>query len=429
MRRERRSALVLAALPLAALGASVLGQGCAESYAPPCSVTAEVFAIRELSLPLGMGGRLLPLLHVQADNSVDLTWLSSGVVTYEGASVPFIARADFLALGPDGTPSKRLAVAAPSALAARRGHTTPLGAGALPDGLLFPWIEEEVSTRPDGSERARSRVRSQFVKWDGTSLPLETFEAVTCDNCTFRATLAHARDSAVVLLDVTHEDESKALFYVYYTSAGAMVRTEELPWARRAAPLSSTEVDRGVGTIRVDRGYNVETIDHEYVVVGNNEARFYDAAFRPVRGSVPIPVPDYGSIHRAGSNVIVAWPAVVDAESALRDDSAVGRGEGRALLVEQRKLDTGTSLRPPQRFSVGAAVLGVAGLGAVLRTSDGSDYFARLTESGDKLGGDVLLSAVPGTTLSILHEAGSRALVDYRAGAGVLFRRSIVCAP
>lgn len=429
LRRRAMTGVIMALAVLAPAGLP----SCAAPYHEPCAVADDTFLVRETSLPLGISGRSLPRVRLARDGSMEATWISTTRVRTNGAIAETVVRGDVVFASADGSRVRRAATAAPRALEGRRGSTTSLGVLALPDGLLFAWIEDDIRTLANGARRTSSRVMSQLVRWDGTEGTLIDSPTARCDDCALLASFSHGSRSAAIVVTLTYPDASRRALYMNYAPDGSLVRADDLSWAGRPAGDVPEEEETVSGLGSSVSGITVEFLGDSYAVVAEGQSHFYDEDFRPQNGGAPIALPNDASYALADGRLTLAWTDPVDGAHALRDDSSLGRGEGRGIYLARRNAVTGALLSPERRVSVGAVVLGVTARGLSFRAADARDYFARVSEAGEKVGGDVALPAVPGTTLSALWGAEPAAtdtvvsFSDVRVGPGVIYRRRIVC--
>lgn len=428
-RRRTAAGVIMALSVLAATGLS----SCAAPYHEACAVSDDAFLVRETRLPQGISGRSLPRLRLARDGSMEATWISTASVRANGAIAQSAVRGDVVFASADGSRVRRAATAAPRALEARRGSTTSLGALALADGLLFAWIEDDVRTLVTGARRTSSRVMSQLVRWDGSEGALVDSTTARCEDCALLASFSHGSRSAAIVVTLTYPDASRRALYMNYAPDGSLVRTDDLSWAARPAGDAPEEEETVTGLGSSVSGITVEFLGDSYAVVAEGQAHFYDEDFRPQHGGATFALPNDASYALADGRLTLAWTDPVDGAHALRDDSSLGRGEGRGIYVARRNAATGALLSPERRVSVGAVVLGVTTRALSFRAADARDYFARVSEAGEKVGGDVALPGVPGTTLTALWGAEPAAtdtvvsFSDVRVGPGVIYRRRIVC--
>lgn len=407
-----------------------LSSSCAEPFTPTCRVAEETFVVLDTALPVGQTGASVPLLGEREDGTFEATWLSSTTVRHRNQPVAVVSRADLVTVPPDGKNARRFAFVAPSALRARRGSTTPLGALLVDEGVLFPWIEEEVSTQRDGTRSTNGLLRSQLVRFDGSEGAVESPSSMRCEDCKLAASFAATAGRAAIVLTMTFRDGSKKVESAAYSGRGTVTHAEELTWARVPPPKAGETPSMDQDTSSFDPSYAIDVVAGGYVVQGPALVALFDTDLLP-RWPAPLAVPSGARVGSAGTDLLFVWPEPVADGTLLRDDSSIGRGEGRGIFFERRSLRTGAPTGTPLRLSVGAAVIGVVPRGAVLRTSDGVDYFAHLTETGVKRGGDVRLPDVRGAELAQLGVDRTRAhtFVDMRVAPGMVFRRSIVCEP
>ncbi|MDB4997491.1 MAG: hypothetical protein JWM74_4923 [Myxococcaceae bacterium] len=413
---------------------------CKQRYTSPCTVSAAVAIevagadaqVRDAGV---LGGPAFALVDAPSGEIVAVRQVlapvpdagapDAAVLGAQLGSTPIPAAVEVVVVDRAGA-ARRSKLAAPAALAARRGSTTTIGAVWTGAGVVWHWVETTTTTAPDGVVDTTSALHFVFVGEDGHE-SRAVAPNTTCAGCTFAVSVATTATGALALYDgvatlppAGPSVAAHAPSFVAFSRDGTIADSGSASWlgAGGAARLRSA----GDRTI-VIRGTAIWSVD--------------DRA-QPIAGPVRLPFPvGVAAWWGNGGDIAFAWPNVAAAplsgaqeaaEPALggtsvgaETDILLERGNDRGVVDGVARVTTGGSAQDITRDAEGTY--------GILTSSLDGDVFVLVDAGGHKLGGDV---AVGGETASVgnhvLRAPSPRTFVDVRASGSSLTRREITCA-
>ncbi len=425
---------VLRSIALAMIAASV--PACKQRYASPCTVSravaidvastevrdAGVLGGPAFALVDAPSGEILAIRQVLAQTSDAGAADAAGLGAQLGGT-PIPSAVEVVVVDAAGS-ARRSTLAAPAALAARRGSTSTIGVVWTGAGLVWHWVETTTTTAPDGAVDTTSDLRFVFVGEDGRETRAAVADA-KCANCTFAVSVATTATGALALYDG-----------VTTASAGGPAIAASPPsfvaFSREGTPLANGPVSwLGAG------GARVRSAGNRTIVVRGVAVWSVDDRAQPIAGPLRLPFPvGVAAWWGNGGDIAFAWPNLASASLSgteatepplgatsvgAETDILLERGNDRGVVDGVARVSTGGSVQDITRDSDGTY--------GVLTSSVDGDVFVLVDAGGHKIGGDVL---VGGETASVgnhvLRSPSPRTFVDVRASGSSLMRREITCA-